>query len=90
MFSGLSRHSGMRVNSRVEHGVDDLLRRIVGIDRHHLGAVDHHVGDLKLAEPEHVLDVFGLADLHLAVLGRLLHQPLDLDVGEDFLVRGLP
>ena len=43
MFSGLSRHSGMRVTG-LEHGVDDLLRRIVGIEGHHLGAMDHDVG----------------------------------------------
>ena len=89
MFSGVPRHSGMRVNSALSTASHDLLRRIVGVDRHHLGAVDHHVGDFELAEPEDVLDVFGLADLHLAVLGGDLHEPLDLDVGQDFLLRAL-
>ena len=28
--------------------------------------------------------------LHLAVLGRHLDQPLDLDIGEDLLVRAIP
>ena len=40
MFSGVPRQSGMRVYSDLQHRVDDLLRRIVGVDRHHLGAVD--------------------------------------------------
>ena len=88
MFSGVSRQSGMRVYGRLEHRLDDLLGRVVGIDRHHLGAVDHHVGDLQLAEAEDVVDVFGLADRHLAVLGGLLDQPLDLDVGQDLVMRG--
>ena len=29
------------------------------------------------------------ADRHLAVLGGLLDQPFDLDVGQDFVLRGL-
>ena len=37
--------SGMRVTRRREHGFHDLFRRIVGVDRNHLGAVDHHVGN---------------------------------------------
>ena len=44
--------------------------------------------DLELAEAEEVVDELGLALLHLAVLGRDLDQPLDLDVGQDLLVRG--
>ena len=55
----------------------------------HGGAVDHHVGDFELAEAEEVLDVLGLALLHLAVLGGDLDQAFDLDVGEDVLMRGL-
>ena len=87
MFSGLSRHSGMRVNSALSTALTTSSGRIVGVDRHHLGAVDHHVGHFEVAEAEDILDVFGLAHLHLAVLGRFLDQPLDLDVGEDFLLR---
>ncbi len=71
----------------LEHRADDLFRRIVGIDRHHLGAMDHDVGNFEVAEAENVLDVFRLALFHLAVLGRHLDEPLDLDVGEDFLLR---
>ena len=53
----------------LEHGIDDCLRRIVGIDCHHFGAVNHHIGDFEVAKAEHVLDVFGFALFHLAVLG---------------------
>ena len=52
MFSGLPRQSGMRVYRGLEHGVDDLLGRIVGVDRDHLGAVDHDVGDGEVAQVE--------------------------------------
>ena len=51
--------------------------------------MDHHVGDREIAEPEHVLDIFGLAAFHLAVLGRFADQPLDLGVGQDFAAREL-
>ena len=61
----------------------------VDVDRMHVGAVDHDVGDLELAEAEEVVDVLGLGLLHLAVLGRHLDQALDLDIGEDVLVRRL-
>ena len=88
MFSGLSRHSGMRVYSAGQHLAHELVRRHVGIDHHHLGAVDHDVGDCEVAEAEDVVDVFGLAAFDLAVLGRFLHQPFDLGVGEDFVLRG--
>ena len=84
------RRTAPQRNARVfgaQHRVDDLLRRIVGVDRHHLGAVDHDVGHFELAQAKDVLDVFGLAVLHLAVLGRLLDQAFDLDVGQDFVMR---
>ena len=89
MFSGESapqRHA--RVRGAASTALDDVLRRIVGVDGDHLGAMDHHVGDFELAEAEDVVDVFGLADRHLAVLGRFLDQPLDLDVGQDLVLRG--
>ena len=90
MFSGLLAPQRDARVLGLEHGIDDLLRRIVGVDRHHLGAMDHDVGDFELAEAEDILDVFGLALLHLAVLGRHLHQSFDLDIGQDFLLRGFP
>ena len=90
MFSGSSfpdRHA--RVGAR-EDVVDDLLVRLGEVDGVHVGAVDHHVGHFELAEAEEVVDELGLALLHLAVLGGDLDQPLDLDVGQDLLVRGFP
>ena len=33
-----------------QHLAHQILRRQVGIDHHHFGAVNHHVGDLKLAQ----------------------------------------
>ena len=63
-----------------------LFRRQVGVQRHHRGPMHHHVGDREIAEPEHVLDVFGLAAFHLAVLGGFADQPLDLGVGQDLVL----
>ena len=37
---------------RRQHGVGDVLRRIVGVQHHHFGAVDHDVGDRELAQIE--------------------------------------
>ena len=80
--------AGAACTGAASTALDDLLGRIVGIDGDHLGAVDHHVGDFEVAEAEHIVDVLGLADRHLAVLGGRLDQSLDLDVGEDFVLRG--
>ena len=85
----LASQTGRGVGPR-QHLLDDLLGRLVDVDRAHVGAVDHDVGHLELAEAEEVVDVLGLALLHLAVLGRNLDQALDLDVGQDVLVRGFP
>ena len=52
MFSGLSRHSGMRVNSALSTASTISSGRIVGIDRQHLGAVDHDVGHRQFAQVE--------------------------------------
>jgi hypothetical protein len=35
-----------------QHLAHDVLGRQVGVDQHHLGAMDHDVGDLKLAQIE--------------------------------------
>ena len=47
MFSGVPRHSGRRVTGAASTASTISLGRIVGVDRHHLGAVDHHVGDRR-------------------------------------------
>ena len=54
---------------------------MVDIDRHHLGAVDHHVGDFELAQIEHAAD-------HVAV--ELLDAAFavqEIDRAAQFLVR---
>ena len=89
MFSGLSRHSGIRVYSVASTSRTSSSGRKIGVEHHHLGAMNHHVGNLQLAKAENVLDVLRLALFHLAMLGRHLHQPPDLDVGQDFLLRAL-
>ena len=87
MFSGLSRHSGMRVYGG-QHLAHQFARRQVGVDHHHGGTVNHHVGHREVTEAEDVVDVFGLAAFDLAVHGRFFHQPLDLEVGENLVLRG--
>ena len=66
MFSGFSRQSGMRVYSEASTSLHQLLRRQVGVDGHHLGAVDHHVGDLQLAQIEQAAEHVAVELLHLA------------------------
>ena len=73
MFSGLPLHSGTRVTSASQHGLDHLLGRIVGADRDHLGAVDHDVGDGEVAQVEQAAE-------HVAVVlldAALLMQEID-------------
>ena len=81
MFSGVLRQSGMRVYSDFEHRGDDLLRRVVGIDRHHLGAVDHHVGDRQIAQVEQPAQHVAVVLLHAAFAVQ------QIDRAADFLVR---
>ncbi len=71
-----------------QHLAHQFVRRQVGIDHHHRGAVDHDVGDGEVAEAEDIVNVFGLAAFDPAVHGGFLHQPFDLGVGEDFVLRG--
>ena len=62
--------------------VDDLLRRVVGVDRLHLGPVHHDVGDLQIAQVEH-------AAQHVGVVTRDgAFDLLQLDGAADLLVRG--
>ena len=67
MFSGLPRQSGSRRDGGAEHGVDDLARRIVGIEHDHVGAVDHDVGHGQLAQVEHAAEHVAVELLHVAV-----------------------
>ena len=64
-----------------EHGVDDSLRRLVGIEHDHLGAMDHDVGDRQLAQIEQ-------AAHHVAV--ELFHDAgamHEIDGAAQFLAR---
>ena len=38
--------------SVAEHLAHQFFRRQIGVDHHHLGAMDHDVGDLQLAQVE--------------------------------------
>ena len=53
---------------RGEHGLDDLLGRIVGADRDHLGAVDHHVGDGEIAQVEQAAEHVAVVLLDAALV----------------------
>ena len=81
MFSGVPRHSGTRVTGAVSTASTISSRRIVGVDRHHLGAVDHDVGHRQLAQIEQ-------AAHHVAV--ELLDDALavqEIDGAAQLLVR---
>ena len=68
MFSGLPRHSGTRVTGPFEDGVDDLGGRIVGVERDHFGAVDHHVADGEIAQIEQAAEHVAIVLLDAAFL----------------------
>ena len=42
----------------------------------------------EVAETKDVVNVLGLAAFDAAMHGRLFHQPFDLGIGEDFVLRG--
>jgi hypothetical protein len=50
---------------RRDYCVNDVLRRIVGIERHHVGAVNHHVRNRKLAQIEHTAEHVTVKLLHV-------------------------
>ena len=51
-----------------QHLAHQLLRRQVGVDHHHLGAVDHDVGDLQLAQVEQAAEHVAVLLLDLALV----------------------
>ena len=61
MFSGSSFHNGMREYWLFSTSSMILCRRIVGVDRLHLGAVNHDVEHLQLAQVEHAAEHVGVA-----------------------------
>ena len=69
MFSGVSRQTGKARDRRREHRAHHLVGRIGAVERHHLGAMKHDVGDFELAQVEHAADhvAVELLDAALAV-----------------------
>ena len=56
---------------------DDLLRWAVGIDRHHFGAVDHHVGHRQIAQVEQPAQHVAVVLLHAAFEVQQVHRAAD-------------
>ena len=54
-----------------QHLAHQLVRRQVGIDHHHRGAMDHDVGDGEIAETEDVVDIFRFAAFDAAMHGGI-------------------
>ena len=64
-----------------QHLAHDLGRRIVGIDRHHLGAVDHDVRDFQFVQIEDGTETIAVVADHRTVAVQ------DFDGAANFLVR---
>jgi hypothetical protein len=52
--------------------------RIVGIDRAHIGAVDHDVGDFELGEVEQAADAVAILAHHEAVAAEIVDRAAQL------------
>ena len=68
----------MRVTGRGQHGPHHLLGRIVGADRDHLGAVDHHVGDHELAQVEQAAEHVAVVLLDAALVVQQVDRAAQL------------
>ena len=56
--------------ARFDHRTDELLRRLIGLDHHHLRARDHDVADLHVADRESAFDHRqGVGAEHVAPFG---------------------
>ena len=66
---------------RGEHGLDDVLGRIVGVDGDHLGAMDHHVVDGEVAQVEQAAEHVAIVLLDAALVVQ------QVDRAAQFLVR---
>ena len=83
MFSGApspQRQPGHR--ARRERRATIVLRRIVGVHRDHLGAMEHDVGHGELAQVEHAAEHVEVVLLHPALVVQ------QIDGSAQFLVRG--
>ena len=82
--SAPERHARHR---RGEHRLDHLPGRIVGVDRDHLGAVDHHVGDREVAQVEQSAEHVAVVLLDAALVMQQIDRAAQLLVrGENRLV----
>ena len=70
-----------RVSASFMSSIENLGRRIVGVDHFHLGAMNHDVGDLQIAQIEHAAEHLRVALGHGAFLG------LQIDGAANFLMR---
>ena len=59
---------------RGQHLAHQILRRQVGIDHHHFGAMDHHVGDLKLAQVQQAAEHVAILLFDLALVMKQIDR----------------
>ncbi|MEJ1969845.1 MAG: hypothetical protein WDN03_14590 [Rhizomicrobium sp.] len=78
------RHAGM---AGIEHFLQHVLRRHGGVDRYHVLAVDHDVGDGELAQVEHARDHVAVLALHRAFLVMQVDGAADLVMRLDIFLR---
>ena len=69
----------------LEHCVDDLFGRIVGVDRHHLGAMDHDIGHRQVAQIEQAAHHVAVVLLDAASRCSEIDRRRDLRAGQDRL-----
>ena len=81
MFSGLLLPQRNARDLGLEHGLHHLLRRIVGADRDHLGAVDHDVGDGEIAQVEQTAEHVAVLLLDAAFMMQKIDRPAQFLVG---------
>ncbi len=63
---------------RGKHGAHDLFRRIVGANHHHLGAVNHDVGDFQLTQIEQAAEHVAVELFDAALAVQQVNRPAQL------------
>ena len=64
-------------NARIfgcKHLAYQFLRRQVGVDHHHLGAMNHHVGNLKLAQVQQTAEHVAILLFDLALVMKQIDR----------------